>query len=158
MTGFVYLIESSGGMFKVGFTKNDPRRRVAMLRTGSHEELALLGTVPGTMADEKALHELLAPWRVTREWYLPCRAIEYLAAHVTPPKEGNDHPIARARRICGLTQAELGALVGLNRVSIARIETNISSPPLRTIGRIMEALQLKGVDLRVEDFIKRVAA
>ena len=35
---------------------------------------------------------------------------------------------------------------------------NPRSPPLRTIGRIMEALQLKGIDLRVEDFIKRVAA
>lgn len=155
MSGFVYLVVSASGFYKIGFTKNDPRRRVAMLRTGNAEELALVGAIAGTMEDEKELHRLLAPWRITREWFAPCKAIDYLAEHVTPIEAGRaiQHPLAAARRKCGMTQADLAAAVGLDRVSIARIETRAQMPPLKTMIRLLDAVRTHGAELSVNDFL-----
>jgi DNA-binding XRE family transcriptional regulator len=160
MSGFVYLVVSESGFYKIGFTKNDPRRRVAMLRTGNAEELALVGAVCGTMGDEKALHALLAPWRVSREWFAPCKGIDYLADIVTPIEAGRavNHPLAAARRALGITQADLAAATGLNRVSIARIESRSQHPPLRTIARLLDAVRALGGDMSVNDFLPKADA
>lgn len=156
MTGFVYLIESASGHFKVGFTKNDPRRRLAMLRTGNADDLSLLGTVAGTMDDEKELHRLLRPWRVSREWYVRCRAIDYLAEQVSPIAEGRavgDHPLAHARAAAGLSQTDLARAVGLCRVSIARIECRSQVPTFPTVAKIIAALRGRNVELSADAFI-----
>lgn len=156
MTGSVYLIESTAGQFKIGFTKNDPRRRLAMLRTGNADDLSLVGTVAGTMDDEKELHRLLRPWRVSREWYVGCRAIDYLAERVSPMAEGRavgDHPLAHARAAAGLSQADLAKAVGLCRVSVARIEGRSQEPTLPTVSKIIAALKAKDVELSADAFI-----
>lgn len=57
--GTVYFIRL-GDRIKVGYSENLDRRL-------AHEEI--LGFVPGTRADEQAWHQLLAPHRVTGEWY-----------------------------------------------------------------------------------------
>lgn len=161
MNGFVYLIESASGQFKIGFTKNDPRRRLAMLRTGNADDLALVGVVAGTMDDEKELHRLLRPWRVAREWYVGCAAIDYLADRVSPIAEGRpvgEHPLAQARAAARLSQAELAKAVGLCRVSIARIEGRTQEPTLPTVSRIIAALKAANVDLSADAFITARAA
>ncbi len=154
MTGFVYLIVSSSGFYKVGFTKNDPRRRVMMLRTGSSDELELIGAVPGTIEDERELHRMLAPWRVTREWFAACPAIEYLSDVVTPfAATGKPrHPLATARRKCGLTQADLAKELGVDRVTIARIEMGVTMS-LKTIAKALAVVRRHGVELSVNDFL-----
>lgn len=83
MSGFVYIIESASGFFKVGYSAT-PRKRLTMLRTSTHEALTLVGVIPGTIEHEKAIHTLLAPWRVEREWFKPCRAIGHLIAMSRP--------------------------------------------------------------------------
>lgn len=156
MIGSVYLIESTTGQFKIGFTKNDPRRRLAMLRTGNADDLSLVGTVAGTMDDEKELHRLLRPWRVSREWYAQCPAIDYLAERVSPVVEGRavgDHPLAHARVAAGLSQTELAKAVGLCRVSVARIEGRAQEPPLPTVSKIIGALKAYGVELSADAFL-----
>ena len=154
MSGYVYLIVSSSGFFKVGFTKNDPRRRVSMLRTGSSDELELVGVAAGSIEDERELHRLLAPWRVTREWYASCPAIEYLSEVVMPIAEGRTgrHPLAIARRQCGLTQAALAAKIGVDRVTVARIEIGVTSS-LKTIAKALAVIRAHGVELSVNDFL-----
>lgn len=156
MSGFVYLIVSSSGFYKVGFTKNDPLRRVSMLRTGTSDELELVGVIPGTMDDERELHRLLAPWRVTREWFASCPAIEYLSEVATPVESGGKaasrHPLAVARRKCGLTQAGLAKELGVDRVTVARIEIGVSTS-LKTIARALTAIRARGVELSVNDFL-----
>jgi DNA-binding XRE family transcriptional regulator len=154
MSGYVYLIVSSSGFYKVGFTKNDPRRRVSMLRTGTSDELELVGAVRGTIEDERELHRLLSPWRVTREWFSPCPAIEYLSEVVTPIHAGKvvRHPLAVARRKCGMTQAMLADALGVDRVTVARIETGVSTS-LKTIAKALAVIRARGVELSINDFL-----
>lgn len=74
MTGYVYVVQSSSGLYKVGHTTR-PHRRRAELIVATHEDLTMLGVVPATIEQERELHQLLKPWRVAREWYRPCTAL-----------------------------------------------------------------------------------
>jgi len=77
MTGFVYLIESSSGLFKVGYSA-DPATRLAQLRTSTADDLTIRAVIPGTLRDEADLHDALAPWRTAREWFTDCIPIRAL--------------------------------------------------------------------------------
>ncbi len=77
MSGYVYVIESSSGLFKVGYSAN-PGRRLATLATSTADKLALRAAIPGTMADEQDLHHAMEPWRVGREWFSDCLPIRAL--------------------------------------------------------------------------------
>jgi hypothetical protein len=81
--GFVYFIRCpSNGMIKIGWTADDPERRLRALSTGSPEEFERLGTIPGSCADEAALHRLFADSRVRGEWFRPNREIiEYIRVY-----------------------------------------------------------------------------
>lgn len=64
--------------FKIGFTACDPRKRLKQLQTGSPVELNLIGWYPGTPADERDLHEQLAPWWILGEWFRLSREAEHI--------------------------------------------------------------------------------
>lgn len=65
--GYVYLI-SDGTAYKVGYSVN-PNKRVAELQTGNPRKLSLLAFVPGTEADEKALHAKYIADNLLQEWF-----------------------------------------------------------------------------------------
>ena len=68
--GYVYIIFTRGGEFmKVGFTKTDPRLRMASLQTGNHLHLRLGSLFPGCRNMERALHQRLAEFRASGEWF-----------------------------------------------------------------------------------------
>jgi hypothetical protein len=69
----IYFIEADGvGHIKIGFTDGDDAAvRMAQLQTGSPVLLRLLGTIPGTLEDENALHRRFAHAKVCREWFKP---------------------------------------------------------------------------------------
>jgi len=54
------------------------------------------------------------------------------------PERG--HPVAAARKRKGLTQQQLADALGVNRVSIARIEAATQSPSMTTALRLSEVL------------------
>ena len=54
------------------------------------------------------------------------------------PERG--HPVAAARKRKGLTQQQLADALGVNRVSIARIEAGTQSPSMATALRLSEVL------------------
>lgn len=66
--GFIYFIRA-GDMVKIGFTRSDPRRRVAALQTGNAEHLRLLTYIAGHSKMETELHDLLRDHRVRGEWF-----------------------------------------------------------------------------------------
>lgn len=67
---FVYFIQADeSGPIKIGFTADDPRRRLASLQTGNPAALRLLGAIKGTFADERRFHSDLAEWRLQGEWF-----------------------------------------------------------------------------------------
>ena len=65
--GYVYLI-SDGTAYKVGYSVN-PNKRVAELQTGNPRKLSLLASIPGTEADEKALHQKYISDNLLQEWF-----------------------------------------------------------------------------------------
>jgi len=71
-TGFVYFIAAGGNpprAIKIGFTVNDPRRRLASLQTSNHEHLRLMGYVPGTQTMEAEFHDVCSALRIRGEWF-----------------------------------------------------------------------------------------
>lgn len=66
---FVYAIKSiSTNFVKIGYSK-DPQKRLADLSTASPTPLELIAIIPGSMSDEKALHNRFADYRANGEWF-----------------------------------------------------------------------------------------
>jgi hypothetical protein len=65
--GYVYCI-TDGEYVKIGYSVN-PSKRVAELQTGNARILRVLGTLPGTPADERRLHEKYIEHNVLQEWF-----------------------------------------------------------------------------------------
>lgn len=84
--GYVYFAASNIDgeqceAIKIGFS-NDPRRRVKELSTASSSTIHLVVAIPGTRADESALHEAFADHRLNGEWFAPHEDIRALIARV----------------------------------------------------------------------------
>ncbi|MEM6471699.1 MAG: GIY-YIG nuclease family protein [Planctomycetota bacterium] len=72
----IYFIQPKyGGLIKIGYTSKDPVERLRELQTGSSQELELLMTEPGTLGDEKKLHDEFRNYRVRGEWFRPGREL-----------------------------------------------------------------------------------
>jgi len=67
---YVYFIQADeNGPIKIGYTADDPKRRLSQLQTGNASALKLLGAIKGTAAHEKQFHTDLAEWRLQGEWF-----------------------------------------------------------------------------------------
>lgn len=70
-SGSVYFLRlGDEGPIKIGFAQ-DLSRRLSSMRTGTPQEVVLLAAMPGTLADEEALHARFAHLRRKREWFEP---------------------------------------------------------------------------------------
>jgi len=59
------------GPIKIGYTAASAEVRMSQLQVGHHEQLYLLGTIPGTISDEKFLHKELERYSIRGEWFEP---------------------------------------------------------------------------------------
>ncbi len=76
----VYFIQDTHtGNIKIGYAA-DPQARLATLQTGCPSTLILLGSIPGGLEGERALHSRFRKHRVRGEWYRPDPAILSLAS------------------------------------------------------------------------------
>lgn len=67
----VYFIQQGeSGSVKIGYSKN-PAQRLATLQTGHSEPLHMRAMAPGSMAQERALHDRFSHLRVSGEWFRP---------------------------------------------------------------------------------------
>jgi hypothetical protein len=70
-TGFVYFVLApSANRIKIGFTADNPEKRLKQLQTGSSERLDLIGFFPGNCEDETDLHRRFGHLRIVREWFV----------------------------------------------------------------------------------------
>ena len=63
----IYLARNQG-CYKIGYS-NDPVKRLAELQVGNPSRIELVGTVSGTIVEEKKLHDLFKGKRVSGEWF-----------------------------------------------------------------------------------------
>ena len=73
--GFVYFIADEDGYIKIGHASSVPSR-IASLQTATRHHLRLIGFIPGTLADERALHAKFASSHVRGEWFAPTPALD----------------------------------------------------------------------------------
>lgn len=76
----IYFI-SNGVNIKIGYTKNDPQKRLKQLNTGSDSKLFLLGYMQGNEQFEKELHSKFSKDRIrfNAEWFRPSEELtEYI--------------------------------------------------------------------------------
>lgn len=80
--GGVYFIQHGpGGPVKIGYTESAPLVRMATLQVGTPVRLRLLAWWDEVgRAEEKGVHEILAEYRLTGEWFESCWALwDYMA-------------------------------------------------------------------------------
>lgn len=101
----LYFIEAVGdGRIKIGFTdNNDAEIRMATLQVGCPHELRLLGTLPGTMDDEKNLKRRFAAHCSRGEWFEPVPDLIALIPSASPLVCGKAEVIERHVAIRVLT-------------------------------------------------------
>lgn len=90
---FVYFIQADeNGPIKIGFTSDDPKRRLNQLQTGNASTLKLLGAINGSAAREREFHSQLAEFRLQGEWF---------EAHPTVVEAVNEALSTPAKKSCG---------------------------------------------------------
>ncbi len=70
----IYFIECVGRI-KIGFTRSAVERRMSEIATSAPDRLKLIGTIPGTITEEKALHVKLARYCTNGEWFVDCTEV-----------------------------------------------------------------------------------
>jgi hypothetical protein len=68
MTGYIYVLKAENGHIKFGFTKT-PDRRISGLKSSNGGAIEVLHIIPGTLAQERHIHNTLKPHAVRGEWY-----------------------------------------------------------------------------------------
>lgn len=101
----IYFIQATGiGHIKIGYTDaDDALIRLASLQIGSPVPLKLLGTIPGSLEDEKDLHRRFGSARVTGEWFKAVPELLALVPSSEPLICGDAEVIERSVSIRVLT-------------------------------------------------------
>ncbi|MGU3387161.1 GIY-YIG nuclease family protein [Methylobacterium sp. D53M] len=67
--GMIYVV-GFDKYVKIGFTESsDAKGRIAEVQAGLPAKLTVYMTFPGTIADERELHERFKAWRLRGEWF-----------------------------------------------------------------------------------------
>lgn len=149
MTSSIYFLSDGGKAIKVGFSASGVERRIKQLSTGSaHTEL--IGSVPATPAQERALHVMLAAHRVRGEWFVDCHDVREVVDRCLSHGAGWIEPLKPKRE---RNSKKPDALV-LEAQSIARAIIKWAMKQSRGDGRPTD--QWVG-DLAVQYGIKRAA-
>ena len=79
---FTYFIQSEkGGPIKIGYTTQDPNKRLRDLQVGSPAKLKLLGVIKGNK--ERALHHKFTTERSHGEWFEPStKLVDYINKNI----------------------------------------------------------------------------
>lgn len=81
--GYVYFIACEPmEALKIGYTKFHPRARISALQTGCPAPLKLYAHFPGSMDDERRLHQVFAPLHIQGEWFRKEGKLHDMAAYI----------------------------------------------------------------------------
>ena len=87
-SGHIYFIQAGGptGPIKIGWAI-DPEERLKQLQSGNDRVLEIIGTIPGTVRDEKALHAKFSSDRIKGEWFRCTSDVVSLMGFESPRSE-----------------------------------------------------------------------
>lgn len=109
MSGYVYFIACSyATAVKIGYTRSNPFARMAALQTGCPHPLDLMAFFPGTMEDERRLHETFEPLLLHGEWFVFEGKLEDLVWYIQ--SDGTDRRVSRERFEDGICDCVLGEI------------------------------------------------
>ncbi len=101
----IYFIQAETvNHIKIGYVNGDDASdRLAELQVGSPVPLRLIGTMPGTMEDEKNLHRRFASSRLSGEWFRSTPELLQLVAPMEFRRLGETEIVEKSVRIKVLT-------------------------------------------------------
>lgn len=76
MTGLVYFAEIAQGPIKIGWSAKPAEKRISELQVGCPWQIHLIGSVPGQIRHERALHNRYPFSRMKGEWFQRTAGLE----------------------------------------------------------------------------------
>ena len=150
MIGYVYAIENSDGLVKIGWS-SDPNRRLAKINSDTSSPCRMVGAIEGTREQESALHQLLSASSKHGEWFNKTADVRlFLGMLPEAPRPmrsstGCMNPMPTIRKsILNVSQAELAAIAGTTQATISRWESGELHPDRSQMARIREAAMQRG--------------
>jgi hypothetical protein len=122
----VYFIEAPNGLVKIGFSTN-PWQRLGKMKVDCPDELILRSFVDGGISEERAFHQRFCSFHVRGEWFRLQGELRDFIDSLPPAerlgrKRTSDTALAIYREKRGLTQDEMGDLLGISRFRYLRLE------------------------------------
>jgi DNA-binding XRE family transcriptional regulator len=153
----VYFV-ACGQAFKVGCTAENLESRLRAVRTHCSMPIRFMGTIPGDIDTEKDVHDSLHLYRSHGEWFAICDGSRRVLRDLGVDSEADlpAPPVAPFRQTVGgnrlrewrkaqrLTQAELGALLGVSNPMANKVETG-ERRPSRELALVIQ--ERCGIDL-----------
>lgn len=158
----IYFIQAENGPIKIGYSRS-LEKRLKSLQASNGQKLTVLGTMKGTLKDEKSLHEKFSDYKISSEWFRPYSdllkfikensvKVEEAALHketcVYLPKiekifpiVGENIKLARLRR--KITSSMLAERVGITRMTLASVERGDPNTSLGIYARVLHSLGLE---------------
>lgn len=93
---YTYFIQQhNGGNIKIGFTRQEPKRRLSELQTANSHPLCIVGLIVGN--HEKRLHKKFANIKVNGEWYKnSVELVDYIKTHTL---DGYQEPLTSSPKM-----------------------------------------------------------
>lgn len=133
----VYFIQAGdGGPVKIGVS-DAPDKRLLNMQSNHYDELVLLRTIPGHLAEERWLHWHYRSHQIRAEWFQPCPSMLWVE-----PKLNHGlsmHPLALYRARHGLTMTQAARLFNISTSTVCIYEQFGSVPGKQALARIVEA-------------------
>lgn len=142
----IYVIEAAEiGRVKIGFTRHDPRKRLASFQTMSPVRLRIRTIIDGDLRTEGILHNALKEHQVIGEWFADgehiSEAIEKLnllqaAARWRSPKRLSAL-LTTLREKTGLSQESTASVIGYGAPAWIAMENGDALPGPVQLGRFL---------------------
>lgn len=135
--GFVYCIGEAGRQVKVGYS-NNPKRRLDNIRVASPIEVQMIALVPGSIDDERDMHDKISHLRIRGEWFDDSGfAVSNLFPKIEDERSHCDVLSLRDYlSVNAIRQGCFARLVGVRQPTVSRLVSGKTRPSLDLALRI----------------------
>lgn len=84
INNWIYFLQAESGPVKIGIARS-PKDRLRQVQTHTHEEVRLIGVMPGNFKIERELHKRFRAFHIRGEWFNFSEEIQKLIAENPVP-------------------------------------------------------------------------